>query len=159
AVGDRVSTGDVLMIVDGEAAESPASGDGAASSGGASPGGGATSVDAAAAPSVGSAAQAPAGGAAAAGASAQAATAAGEAPPRPVVVPDLGDFSDVEVIDVLVADGDAVDAEQGLITLETEKAAMDVPAPEAGVIVSLKVKVGDRVSAGDEIAVLKPAAT
>src|SRR5690606_42068320 len=72
-------------------------------------------------------------------------------------VPDLGDFSDVEVIEVLVAEGDEVEAEQGLITLETEKASMDVPAPEPGVVVSLEVKVGDRVSTGDEILLLKPA--
>ena len=59
-----------------------------------------------------------------------------------MIVPDLGDFADVEVIEMLVAEGDEVEAEQGLITLETEKAAMDVPAPAPGVILSLKVKVG-----------------
>jgi pyruvate dehydrogenase E2 component (dihydrolipoamide acetyltransferase) len=74
---------------------------------------------------------------------------------RPVGVPDLGDFADVEVIEVLVAEGDDVDAEQGLVTLETDKATMDVPAPEAGTIVAIRVKVGDRVSAGDEIMVLR----
>src|SRR5690606_8948996 len=79
-----------------------------------------------------------------------------EAQPRPVLVPELGDFADVEVIEVLVAEGDEVDAEQGLITLETEKASRDVPAPGPGVVVSLKVKVGDRVSTGDEILLLKP---
>src|SRR5690606_9322448 len=55
-----------------------------------------------------------------------------------------------------VAEGDEVEAEQGLITLETEKASMDVPAPEPGVVAALKVKTGDRVSAGDEILLLQP---
>ena len=75
-----------------------------------------------------------------------------------VVVPELGDFSDVEVIEILVQPGDTVAAEQGLITLETEKAAMDVPSPAAGKITALKVKKGDRVSTGHVIATLEPAA-
>ena len=56
-----------------------------------------------------------------------------------IVVPDLGDFSDVEVIEVLVSAGDRVAREDGLITLETDKASMDVPSPEDGVIESLSV--------------------
>jgi pyruvate dehydrogenase E2 component (dihydrolipoamide acetyltransferase) len=75
-----------------------------------------------------------------------------------VVVPDLGDFADVEVIEVLVKTGDSVEAEQGLITLETDKATMDIPSPSAGKITALKVKTGDRVSAGSVIATLEPAA-
>jgi pyruvate dehydrogenase E2 component (dihydrolipoamide acetyltransferase) len=71
-----------------------------------------------------------------------------------VVVPDLGDFSDVEVIEVLVKVGDSVEAEQGLITLETDKATMDIPSPAAGKITALKVKTGDRVSAGSVIATI-----
>jgi pyruvate dehydrogenase E2 component (dihydrolipoamide acetyltransferase) len=71
-----------------------------------------------------------------------------------VVVPDLGDFADVEVIEVLVKPGDSVAAEQGLITLETDKATMDIPSPVAGKITALKVKTGDRVSAGSVIATL-----
>ena len=74
-----------------------------------------------------------------------------------VVVPDLGDFADVEVIEVLVKPGDSVAAEQGLITLETDKATMDIPSPAAGKITALKVKTGDRVSAGTVIATLDPA--
>ncbi len=74
-----------------------------------------------------------------------------------ITVPDIGDFSDVEIIEVLVAEGDSVDAEQGLLTLETEKAAMDVPAPSAGKIVELLVRVGDRVNAGDRVAVVESA--
>lgn len=68
-----------------------------------------------------------------------------------ITVPDLGDFSDVEIIEVLVSPGDTVAAEDGLITLETDKAAMDVPAPADGVIESLSVSVGDSVSKGDVI--------
>ena len=68
-----------------------------------------------------------------------------------IVVPDLGDFADVEVIEILVAAGDAVEREDGLITLETDKAAMDVPAPEDGQIDSLTVATGDTVNSGDVI--------
>ncbi len=75
-----------------------------------------------------------------------------------VVIPDLGDFTDVEVIEVLVAPGDDVAPEDALITLETEKAAMDVPSPAAGKVVELKVSVGDLVNAGDEVLLLSPAA-
>lgn len=73
-----------------------------------------------------------------------------------VVIPDLGDFTDVEVIEVLVAPGDDVAPEDALITLETEKAAMDVPSPAAGKVVELKVSVGDLVNAGDEVLLLSP---
>jgi dihydrolipoamide dehydrogenase len=68
-----------------------------------------------------------------------------------VVVPDLGDFKDVEVIDVLVKPGDTVELETPLITLETEKATMDVPSSAAGVVKSVVVKKGDRVSKGSAI--------
>ena len=68
-----------------------------------------------------------------------------------IVIPDLGDFADVEVIEILVKAGDRVARENGLITLETDKAAMDVPAPENGVIESLTVQIGDTVSSGDVI--------
>ena len=68
-----------------------------------------------------------------------------------IVVPDLGDFDDVEVIELLVAPGDAVEREDGLVTLETDKAAMDVPALESGTIEELSIAVGDKVSAGDVI--------
>ena len=68
-----------------------------------------------------------------------------------IVIPDLGDFSEVEVIEPLVKSGDKVAREDGLITLETDKAAMDVPAPKNGVIEEISVAVGDTVSAGDVI--------
>ncbi len=72
-----------------------------------------------------------------------------------IVVPDLGDFSDVEIIECLVAPGDQIEAEAPLITIETDKAAMDVPSPAAGRLAELKVAVGDRVSTGDVIGVLE----
>lgn len=72
-----------------------------------------------------------------------------------VAVPDIGDASGVEVIEVLVAVGDTVDVESALITLESDKATMDVPAPVAGVVKSLQVKVGDKVTEGDKILVLE----
>ena len=65
-----------------------------------------------------------------------------------VKVPDIGDFKDVPVIEVLVKPGDAVKAEDALVTLESDKATMDVPAPIAGVVKSIAVKLGDRVSEG-----------
>ena len=72
-------------------------------------------------------------------------------------VPDLGDFSDVEVIEVLVAPGDTVAVEDPLVTLETDKASMDVPASDAGTIVSVAVKIGDRLNSGDVVAVAEAA--
>jgi pyruvate dehydrogenase E2 component (dihydrolipoamide acetyltransferase) len=75
-----------------------------------------------------------------------------------ITVPDLGDFKDVEVIDVLVKAGDRIDVDTPLLTLETEKATMDVPSTEAGVVREVAVKKGDRVSKGSVIAVLEPEA-
>ncbi len=69
-----------------------------------------------------------------------------------VKVPDIGDFTDVPVIEVLVAVGDTVEADEGLITLESEKSTMDVPAPAAGTVEELLVDVGDTVSEGTVIA-------
>jgi len=68
-----------------------------------------------------------------------------------IVVPDLGDFTDVEVIEVLVGEGDHVAREGGLITIETDKASMDIPAPESGAIESLTVSAGDKINSGDVI--------
>ncbi len=75
-----------------------------------------------------------------------------------VAVPDIGDFADVPVIEVLVAPGDTVAAEDPLVTLESDKATMDVPAPAAGVVKALHVKVGDKVSEGTHILDLETAA-
>jgi pyruvate dehydrogenase E2 component (dihydrolipoamide acetyltransferase) len=72
-----------------------------------------------------------------------------------VLVPDIGGFNDVSVIDVLVKDGQQIDKETPLITLETEKAAMDVPSPSAGKIAQVKLKTGDKVSQGSLILLLE----
>jgi pyruvate dehydrogenase E2 component (dihydrolipoamide acetyltransferase) len=78
--------------------------------------------------------------------------------PLEVRVPDLGDFRDVEIIEMLVKEGDAVALETPLLTLETEKATMDVPSPAAGRIAKLHVGKGSRVSAGDLVATVEGAA-
>lgn len=72
-------------------------------------------------------------------------------------VPDIGDFKDVEIIEVLVKPGDEVAVEQSLVTVESDKASMEIPATAAGRIVELKVKLGDKVSEGSELAVIEPA--
>jgi len=74
---------------------------------------------------------------------------------RQVLVPDIGDFEDVDVIEVLVAPGDRVDVEQSLVTLESEKATMEIPSPAAGVVRTLHVSVGDKVSEGSPILTLE----
>ncbi|MGD9600343.1 MAG: dihydrolipoyllysine-residue acetyltransferase [Gammaproteobacteria bacterium] len=73
-----------------------------------------------------------------------------------VAVPDIGDFEAVDVIDVLVKPGDVIHPEDPLVTLESEKATMDIPAPQAGKVVAVSVKVGDKVSQGNLILTLAP---
>jgi len=77
---------------------------------------------------------------------------------REVLVPDIGDFKDIDVIDILVKPGDAIQVETPLITLESDKAAMEVPSPYAGIVKDIRVKVGEKVSEGSAILVLSPAA-
>ena len=72
-----------------------------------------------------------------------------------VKVPDIGDFKNIEVIEVLVKPGDAVGKEQSLITLESDKATMEIPSPGAGVVKELRLKVGDKVSEGTPILLLE----
>ncbi len=72
-----------------------------------------------------------------------------------VKIPDIGDFTDVEVIEVLVSPGDTVQAEDSLITLESDKAAMEIPSSDAGVVKEVKIKVGDKVSEGAVICILE----
>lgn len=72
-------------------------------------------------------------------------------------VPDIGDFDAVEIIEVLVGEGDTIQAEQSLITVESDKASMEIPAEQGGVVKSLKVKVGDKVSQGSVILTVEPA--
>jgi pyruvate dehydrogenase E2 component (dihydrolipoamide acetyltransferase) len=74
---------------------------------------------------------------------------------KEVLVPDIGDFKDVPIIEILVKPGDVVKADDSLITLESDKATMEVPAPFAGVVKALQVKVGDRVSQGVPILMLE----
>src|SRR5207342_2480128 len=74
-----------------------------------------------------------------------------------VKVPDIGGYDDVPVIEVLVAVGDTVTVDQGLLTIESDKATMEVPSSVAGVVRELKVKVGDKVSEGTVVAVLESA--
>jgi len=73
-----------------------------------------------------------------------------------VKVPDIGDFKDVEVIEVLVKPGDSIAKEQSLISLESDKATMEIPSPGAGVVKELRVKLGDKLSQGSVILVLEP---
>jgi dihydrolipoamide dehydrogenase len=75
-----------------------------------------------------------------------------------VKVPDIGDFKDIPVIEIFVKPGDTVAAEDSLVTLESDKATMDVPSPAAGTVKEVHVKLGDKVSEGTLIAVLEPAA-
>jgi len=74
-------------------------------------------------------------------------------------VPDIGDYTDIPVIEILVAVGDTVAQDQGLVTLESDKATMEVPAPFAGVVRELKVKLGDTLSEGNVVALIEPEQT
>lgn len=74
-----------------------------------------------------------------------------------IKVPDIGDFEDVEIIEVLVAEGDSIDANQEVITVESDKAMMEIPSDQGGVVKELKVAVGDRVSEGTVIALVESA--
>ena len=78
---------------------------------------------------------------------------------KQVLVPDIGDYKDVDIIEVMVKAGDTIKAEDNLITLETDKAAMEVPSPYSGVIKEMKVKAGDKVSEGSLILLLESSET
>lgn len=132
AVGDKVSQGSLVIMLE---------------VGGAAP---------AAAPQASApAASAPVAQAAPAAPIAPVAAAAPVVAVKEIQVPDIGDASNVDVIEVLVSVGDMITADQGLITLETDKATMEVPAPFAGKLLSLTVKVGDKVSQGSVIATIE----
>lgn len=138
ALGDKVKQGSVIVVL--EAADAGAS-----------------------APAAAPAAAAPAASPAAAPARAPAAAAPAPAPaaaagPIEVRVPDIGDFKDVAVIELLVKVGDTVKEEQSLFTVESDKASMEIPSPAAGVVKELKIKVGDTVNVGDFVAVLEGSA-
>src|SRR5918995_1856383 len=70
-------------------------------------------------------------------------------------IPDIGDFKDVPIIEVHVKTGDTVAVEDPLLTLESDKATMEIPSPAAGTVGGIKIKVGDRVSQGDTIMILR----
>ncbi|VEE62508.1 Dihydrolipoyllysine-residue acetyltransferase component of pyruvate dehydrogenase complex [Shewanella putrefaciens] len=132
AVGDKVSQGSLVIMLE---------------VGGAAP---------AAAPQASApAASAPVAQAAPAAPVAPVAAAAPVVAVKEIQVPDIGDASNVDVIEVLVSVGDDITVDQGLITLETDKATMEVPAPFAGKLLSLTVKVGDKVSQGSVIATIE----
>ena len=140
AIGDKVKQGSVIAVV--EAADA-----------------GAAAAAPAAAPAPASAAAAPAPAAAAAPApAAPAAAPAAAAGPVEVRVPDIGDFKDVAVIELLVKVGDTIKLEQSLFTVESDKASMEIPSPAAGVVKELKVKIGDTVNIGDLVAMLEGSA-
>ncbi|MEJ0004500.1 MAG: dihydrolipoyllysine-residue acetyltransferase [Pararobbsia sp.] len=133
-VGDTVSEGTLIVVLEGGAAAAPEQKKPAATP--------------AAAPAQTAQAAAPA---------PQAAAAPSGGGTIQVKVPDIGDYKDIPVIEVLVNVGDTVEAEQALVTLESDKATMDVPSPSAGKVKSIKVKVGDGVSEGTLIVELEGA--
>ncbi len=96
--------------------------------------------------------------AAAPAAKAEAAAPATSSGPVEIEVPDIGDFKEVEVIEVMVAVGDTIKAEQSLITVESDKASMEIPASQGGVVKEVKVKVGDKVAKGSIVVVVEGSA-
>ncbi len=73
---------------------------------------------------------------------------------KEVLVPDIGSFKDVEVIEIMVKPGDSLAADDSIMTVESDKAAMDIPAPFGGTVKEMKIKVGDKVSAGSLVLML-----
>jgi pyruvate dehydrogenase E2 component (dihydrolipoamide acetyltransferase) len=133
-VGDNVSEGSLIVVLEGAEGGAAAAKPAAAQSNGAA------------------AAPAPAPAPAAAPAPAPAASGGGV---QEVKVPDIGDYKDIPVIEIAVKVGDRVEKEQSLVTLESDKATMDVPSSAAGVVKEVKVKVGDNVSEGTVIVVIE----
>ncbi|WP_460826106.1 biotin/lipoyl-containing protein, partial [Massilia terrae] len=74
-----------------------------------------------------------------------------------VKVPDIGDFKDVEVIELMVKPGDTIKVDQSLVTVESDKASMEIPSSHAGVVKEMKVKVGDKINQGDIVLVVEAA--
>ena len=130
ALGDKINEGSIILTLETGAAAAPAP------------------APAASAPAPTPAAPAPA-------AAPVAAAAAASGGSVEIEVPDIGDFADVGVIELLVKVGDVVKSEQSLITVESDKASMEIPSSHAGTIKALKVKVGDRVSKGSVIATIE----
>ncbi|OXC91435.1 dihydrolipoyllysine-residue acetyltransferase [Achromobacter sp. KAs 3-5] len=137
-VGDKVAEGAVVLEV--EAAEADA---------------GAAKEEAPKAESKPAAKEEPKQAAAAAAPKAEASAPAAASGPVEIEVPDIGDFKEVEVIEVMVAVGDTIKAEQSLITVESDKASMEIPASQGGVVKEVKVKVGDKVAKGSVVVVVE----
>ena len=131
-LGDKVKQGSLVLVLEAEGA-------------GAAPAPSAAPAAAPAAP-------------VAAPAASPAATPAVAAGPIEVRVPDIGDFKDVAVIEVFVKPGDSIKVEQSLITVESDKASMEIPSSHAGVLKELKVKLGDKVNIGDLLAIVEGSA-
>ncbi|MFT5975536.1 MAG: pyruvate/2-oxoglutarate dehydrogenase complex dihydrolipoamide acyltransferase (E2) component, partial [Gammaproteobacteria bacterium] len=74
-----------------------------------------------------------------------------------ITLPALGDFDDIEIIEVLIVPGDVIEAEDPVIILESDKASMEIPSPYSGKVISVHINVGDRISEGTEIAKLEVA--
>ena len=72
-----------------------------------------------------------------------------------ILVPDIGDFESVEIIEVLVKEGDTINKDDPIVTLESDKSSVEVPSPYSGTILKLNVKVGDKVSKGSQLASLE----
>ncbi|MEN5427383.1 dihydrolipoyllysine-residue acetyltransferase [Stenotrophomonas pennii] len=138
-VGDNLSEGKVVALIEVAEGDAPAAKPAAAA--------------AAPAPAKAAAAPAPAAQQSAPAAAAPAAAAGGGA--VEALVPDIGDYSDIPVIEILVAVGDTVKKDQGLVTLESDKATMEVPSSVAGVVKEIKVKVGDTLSQGKVVAIIE----
>ena len=135
-VGDKVAEGAVVLEVEAGASAEAAAPKAEAKE---------APKQAAAAPAAKAEAAAPAAPAAASG-------------PVEIEVPDIGDFKEVEVIEVMVAVGDTIKAEQSLITVESDKASMEIPASQGGVVKEVKVKVGDKVAKGSIVVVVEGSA-
>jgi pyruvate dehydrogenase E2 component (dihydrolipoamide acetyltransferase) len=135
SVGDKVKQGSLVLVLEaaGEAAAAPAAPAAAAPAPTAAPAAAATPAAAPQAPAQG-------GGVV------------------DIHVPDIGDFKDVVVIELMVKPGDSIAAEQSLITVESDKASMEIPSPAAGVLKTLQVKVGDTVNVGDLLGTMESAA-
>ncbi|CAB3909929.1 dihydrolipoyllysine-residue acetyltransferase [Achromobacter ruhlandii] len=133
-VGDKVAEGSVVLEVEAADAAAPAAKE--------APKAEAPKQAAAAAPA----------------AKAEAAAPAASSGPVEIEVPDIGDFKEVEVIEVMVAVGDTIKAEQSLITVESDKASMEIPASQGGVVKEVKVKVGDKVAKGSVVVVVEGSA-
>lgn len=129
-LGDKVKQGSVIVVIEGEGAQAAAP---------------ASAPSPAAAPAPAPAATAPV----------AAPLAAGPVGIIEIRVPDIGDFKDVAVIELLAKPGDAIKVEQSLITVESDKASMEIPSSTAGVLKALKVKIGDKINIGDVIALME----